>query len=173
VANSGCRCILRRHIYWILSYWLLKIVRGLNCVLNRFWKPYEHTYIRSRSHEGSRPTFWWIMVIVSCYTRGCLRVLMLSAEVSVVLAWWQRFDTPFSKARNLSIYLGRAIAQAVSRQLPNEAARVQTRVWSCGILSWTKVALGQVFSENFGFPCQSTFHLLLHNHLHYHPRLAQ
>jgi hypothetical protein len=35
------------------------------------------------------------------------------------------------------------------------------------------VALGQVFSENFGFPCQSTFHLILHNHLHYHPRLAQ
>jgi hypothetical protein len=30
-----------------------------------------------------------------------------------------------------------------------------------------KLALGQVFSENFGFPCQSTFHLLLHNHLHY------
>jgi hypothetical protein len=38
---------------------------------------------------------------------------------------------------------------------------------------WTKVALGQLFSENFGFPCQSTFHLLLHNHLHYHSRLAQ
>jgi hypothetical protein len=36
-----------------------------------------------------------------------------------------------------------------------------------------KVALGQVFSENFGFPSQSTFQLLLHNHLHYHPRLAQ
>jgi hypothetical protein len=34
------------------------------------------------------------------------------------------------------------------------------------------VALGQVFFENFGFPCQSTFHLLLHNHLHYHLRLA-
>jgi hypothetical protein len=27
--------------------------------------------------------------------------------------------------------------------------------------------------ENFGFPCQSTFDLLLHNHLHYHPKLAQ
>jgi hypothetical protein len=40
-------------------------------------------------------------------------------------------------------------------------------------LWWTKVALGQVFSENFGFLCQSTFHLLLHNHLHHHPRLAQ
>jgi hypothetical protein len=35
------------------------------------------------------------------------------------------------------------------------------------------MALGHVFSENFGFPCQSTFHLLLHNHLHYHPRLVQ
>jgi hypothetical protein len=35
------------------------------------------------------------------------------------------------------------------------------------------VALGQVFSENFDFLCQSTFHLLLYNHLHYHPRLAQ
>jgi hypothetical protein len=59
------------------------------------------------------------------------------------------------------------------RRLPTAAARVQTRVWSCGILWWTEVALGQVFSENFSFPCQSTFHLLLHNHLHYHPRLTQ
>jgi hypothetical protein len=46
---------------------------------------------------------------------------------------------------------GRAIAQAVSRRLPTTAARVQTWVGSCGILWWTKVALGQVFSENFGF----------------------
>jgi hypothetical protein len=29
---------------------------------------------------------------------------------------------------------GRAIAQAVSRRLPTAAARVQTRVWSFGIL---------------------------------------
>jgi hypothetical protein len=27
-----------------------------------------------------------------------------------------------------------------------------------------KVALGQVFSEYFGFSCQSSFHQLLHNH---------
>jgi hypothetical protein len=27
-----------------------------------------------------------------------------------------------------------------------------------------RVALGQVLSEYFGFPCQSSFHLLLHNH---------
>jgi hypothetical protein len=30
--------------------------------------------------------------------------------------------------------IGRAIAQTVSRRLPTAAARVQTRVWSCGIL---------------------------------------
>jgi hypothetical protein len=29
-----------------------------------------------------------------------------------------------------------------------------------------KVALGQVFSEYSGFPCQSSFHQLLHNHPH-------
>jgi hypothetical protein len=29
-----------------------------------------------------------------------------------------------------------------------------------------KVALGQVFSQYFGFPCQSSFHQLLYNHLH-------
>jgi hypothetical protein len=46
-------------------------------------------------------------------------------------------------------------------------------VLSRNSIVWTKVALGQVFSENFGFPCQSTFHHALHNHLHYHPRLAQ
>jgi hypothetical protein len=29
-----------------------------------------------------------------------------------------------------------------------------------------KVALGQVFFEYFGFPCQSSFHRLLRNHHH-------
>jgi hypothetical protein len=32
-----------------------------------------------------------------------------------------------------------------------------------------KVALGQVFSEYFGFPCQSSFHQFLHNHHHLSP----
>jgi hypothetical protein len=53
---------------------------------------------------------------------------------------------------------GRAIAQAVSRWLSTAAARVRFVV--------DKVALGQVFSEYFGLPCQSLFHQLLHNHLH-------
>jgi hypothetical protein len=48
------------------------------------------------------------------------------------------------------------IAQAVSRWLHTAAARVRVVV--------DKVALGQVFSEYFGFPCQSSFHQLLHTH---------
>jgi hypothetical protein len=37
-----------------------------------------------------------------------------------------------------------------------------------------KVALGQVFSEHFGFPCQSSFHQFLHNDtITYHPGLVQ
>jgi hypothetical protein len=36
-----------------------------------------------------------------------------------------------------------------------------------------KVALGQVFSEYFGLPCQYSFHQLLHNHLTYHLGLVQ
>jgi hypothetical protein len=34
----------------------------------------------------------------------------------------------------LSVTTGRAIAQAVSGRLPTATARVQTGVWSCGIL---------------------------------------
>jgi hypothetical protein len=44
-------------------------------------------------------------------------------------------------------YLAAPIAQAVSRWVPTAAARV----WSSGM--WWTVALGQVFSEYFGFPC--------------------
>jgi hypothetical protein len=85
------------------------------------------------------------------------------------------FRTSFVSLRQRVGCVGRAIAQAVSHRLSTAAARVQTWVWSCGIFWWTKVALGHVFfPKNFGFPCHSTFHLLLHNHhLHYHPRLAQ
>jgi hypothetical protein len=52
----------------------------------------------------------------------------------------------------------RAIAQAFSRRLPTAAVRVHV---GFGV---DKVALGQVFVEYFGFPCQFSFHLLLHTH---------
>jgi hypothetical protein len=61
---------------------------------------------------------------------------------------------------------GRAIAQAVSRWLPTAAVRGSNP----GLVMWDfvvdKVALGQVFSEYFGLPCQSSFHQLLHSHPH-------
>jgi hypothetical protein len=36
-----------------------------------------------------------------------------------------------------------------------------------------KVALGHVFSEYFGFPCQSSFHQFLQNHHHFHLGLVK
>jgi hypothetical protein len=57
--------------------------------------------------------------------------------------------------------IGRAIAQAVSRWLPTDVVRGSHP----GLVMWDfvvdKVALGQVFSEYFGFPCQFSFHQLL------------
>jgi hypothetical protein len=58
---------------------------------------------------------------------------------------------------------GHAVAQAVSRW-PGIASGQHV-----GFLV-DKAALGQIFSEYFGFPCQS-FHQFLHHHNH--PRLAQ
>jgi hypothetical protein len=50
--------------------------------------------------------------------------------------------------------MGRAIAEAVSRWLPNLAARVRARVWQVGFVV-DKVASGQDFSEYFGFLYQN------------------
>jgi hypothetical protein len=58
----------------------------------------------------------------------------------------------------------RAIAQAVSRRLPTAAARFRAQVRSCVGFVLDKIALGQVFSEYFGFPCQLSFHRLFHAH---------
>jgi hypothetical protein len=50
-------------------------------------------------------------------------------------------------------------AQAVSRRQPG----FETRSAYVGFVV-DKVALRQVFSECFGFPCQFSFHRLLHTH---------
>jgi hypothetical protein len=59
---------------------------------------------------------------------------------------------------------GRAVAKAVNRWLPT-AARVRVRAEHVGFVV-DKAALGQVFSEYFGFPCQSSFLQFLHHHNH-------
>jgi hypothetical protein len=60
------------------------------------------------------------------------------------------------------------MAQAVSRWLPTAAARVAFGQHMEFVVD--KTALGQVFSEYFGFPCQS-FHQFRHHHNH--PGLVQ
>jgi hypothetical protein len=60
---------------------------------------------------------------------------------------------------------GRAIAEAVSRWLPTAVARVRARVWQVGFVV-DKMVPGQVYSEYFDFPCQSSFHQILHPHNH-------
>jgi hypothetical protein len=61
---------------------------------------------------------------------------------------------------------GRATAQA------GRWPRLEPRSSHVGFVV-DKVALGHVFSEYFGFPCQSSFHRLLHNHHHHHLVLVQ
>jgi hypothetical protein len=62
-------------------------------------------------------------------------------------------------------FQGSAIAQAVNRWLPTTAARVRSRVWSSGICGG-QIGSGVGFPEYFSFPCQSSFHLILHHHNH-------
>jgi hypothetical protein len=65
---------------------------------------------------------------------------------------------------------GRVVAQAVSRWLPTAAAQVRALSGHVGFVV-DKAALGQVFFEYIGFPCQSSFHQFFHHHNH--PGLAQ
>jgi hypothetical protein len=59
--------------------------------------------------------------------------------------------------------LVRAVPQAVARRLPTSAYRVHARVTSSGQVD--KVALGQVSSEYFGFPCHTFIPLIANDHL--------
>jgi hypothetical protein len=58
---------------------------------------------------------------------------------------------------------GRTTAQAVSRRFPTAGTGFEPRSNYVGFVV-DKVALGQVFSEYSGFPCQFPFHRLLHTH---------
>jgi hypothetical protein len=57
----------------------------------------------------------------------------------------------------------RAIAQEVRRWLQTAEAGFETRSGHVGLVV-DKVALGQLFPQYFGFPCQFSFHRLLHIH---------
>jgi hypothetical protein len=62
----------------------------------------------------------------------------------------------------------------IHRSYPNDAQVTCSSVSDHVGFVVHKLALGQVFSEYFGFPCQSSFHHLLHNHHHlYHLGLVR
>jgi hypothetical protein len=63
------------------------------------------------------------------------------------------------------MYSCRATAQAVNRCFPTAAARVRARSGHVKFVV-DKVALVQVLSEYIDFPCQSSFHQILHPHNH-------
>jgi hypothetical protein len=85
-----------------------------------------------------------------------------------ITIWLNTLQQVMKKKWEKLLYLGRAIAQAVSHWLPTAAARVRLRAayGLCGGQSGT----GQVFSEYFCFPCQSVHQFLRH---HNRPGLAQ
>jgi hypothetical protein len=59
-----------------------------------------------------------------------------------------------TKGVKVSLYEGRAVARAVSRQHPSQTARVRARSSHVGSVV-NRAVLRQVLSANFGFPCQS------------------
>jgi hypothetical protein len=76
--------------------------------------------------------------------------------------------SPLSKEQTLihelHIIPSHATAQAVSHRLPTVAAQVQAQVMSCGICC-RQSGTGAGFLHS-GFPCQFSFHQLLHIHCH-------
>jgi hypothetical protein len=63
----------------------------------------------------------------------------------------------------VSSYEGRAVAQRLDAGFPPRRAGFTSGQHVGFVVD--KAALGQVFSEYFGFPCQS-FHQFLHHHNH-------
>jgi hypothetical protein len=94
-------------------------------------------------------------------------IVRLFCSRSVNIPLTQNVTAPaiFSSTYEVTGSVGRAIAQAVSRWLPTAAAQVRARAWQVGFVV-DKVAIGQVFHEYFGFPCQFSFHQILYHHNH-------
>jgi hypothetical protein len=97
----------------------------------------------------------------------CIYEVELTCNISIIVcAVYYIYNTRllseiYYNRGQCSVQKGHAIAQAVSRWLPTAAVRGSNP----SLVMWDfvvdKVALGQVFSEYFGFPCQISFHQLL------------
>jgi hypothetical protein len=101
----------------------------LRCILNASWYTNNH-----RIHEN----------------------LQMNTVLSEIKKWNAKYLSKLENHTNVPAD-GRAIAQAVSRWLPTAAVRGSKPNLVMWDLWWDKVALGQVFSELFGFPCNRRF----------------
>jgi hypothetical protein len=68
---------------------------------------------------------------------------------------------------------GRAVAQAVSRRRPTGAVRGSKPDLGMWDFMMDKTGAGAGFLRELRFPLPIYIPSALHNHLHYHPRLAQ
>jgi hypothetical protein len=89
----------------------------------------------------ARNMFFFFTVVIALSEIGNRDVLTLIRHILIFSVHANRMSgragSNLLRTRRYRAYIlnrGRAIAQAVSRRLPTAAARVQTRVWSCGIL---------------------------------------
>jgi hypothetical protein len=125
--------------------------------------------------KGIRGKFRYRMLntfdgLTKCFRQTPLAVLMMWSEPKCLLTYYlcltsvlgiiEKFKLKTIPMLTIS-RIGCAIAQAVSRRLP----RFEPRSGHMGFVV-DKVALRQVFSDYFGFPCQFSFHRLLHTHHH-------
>jgi hypothetical protein len=98
-----------------------------------------------------------------------IRIFTDEETLEQTLETWYHFSKPIHKNSEVSYSMGRAIAQAVTRQLPTPGAGFEPRSDRVGFVVG-KVELEQDFSEYFCFLCQFSFHRMLHIH---HPGLVQ
>jgi hypothetical protein len=96
-----------------------------------------------------------------CYVSNYPSVSQNGIYISIVLKY--QGEMVWSGCIGPSMGSGRVIAQADSRRLPTAAAPIRAHVGSSGICGGQS-GTGHIFSEYFGFPCQFSFHRLLHIH---------
>jgi hypothetical protein len=99
-----------------------------------------------------------------------------TCHVHIIMSIYKKLDTfRFNYYLTLELYWvgGRAIAQAVSRRLPTAAVRGSKPDLGMWDFVMDKSGVEAGFLRELRFPLPIYIPSALHNHLHYHPRLAQ
>jgi hypothetical protein len=157
----------KRKICWIIKMKRrrMKVFARIDCTNKLTQQPKhfnkEREFVVSSNLNGY-PGYWGVsrtcLHVVSCEIISVSGVHTTDVTCETLILNAPRIKS-FQRAIHFSLCLlfSCAIAQVASRWLPTAAARVRARVWQVGFVV-DKLALGQVFSEYYGFPCQSSFH---------------